>query len=517
MSDTQVPPGDAREDSWAKKVTHLDVGAIEGADAGSVQGRRLTGPIQGFGKMWQKTYTVRIPGERVTPEHVISEWRANYGKFWPKGNRFYAPVSGIKPGDVGLISGKAGGLTLSTGVLVLYSDDTSFSFMTPEGHPFAGLINFSAFTGPDGVTVAQVSLLIRAQDPIMDVGMLLMGHRKEDKMWQETLRNLAAHFGVQSEVDTLVVCVDKKRQWKYFGNIRHDAAFYAMTKPFRRKRPAVEATVAETVAADRQAAAEVGARSRPVYDRIGVLGLVLIAGTLAVWLASGILTGMGDDAGFLAVFLAVPTVVAFLQWRFGTWATVLGLVTSALAGLSMFWAVFGLSTPGSILDFVGGITIPLGTVLGIVGSAAALVQKRRGRTTTTATLGERRIVRVVAGIVAVAVVGSALVSFTGREQVDAAAAAGAVDVAMAGSKFTPATIESAAGGKLLVRNNDAFAHDFAVPALGIEAIALNPGSSALVELGGAAAGTYTAYCTLHSDTDVADAEEAGMAATLIVK
>ena len=28
--------------------------------------RRLTSPIQGFGKMWQKTYQVRLPAERVS-------------------------------------------------------------------------------------------------------------------------------------------------------------------------------------------------------------------------------------------------------------------------------------------------------------------------------------------------------------------------------------------------------------------------------------------------------------------
>ena len=212
MSDTQVPGSGPREDSWAKPVTHLDVGSVEGADSASVQGRRLSGPVQGFGKLWQKTYTVPIPGEGITPQHVISEWRSNYGSFWPKGNKFYAPLTGIKPGDVGLISGRAGGLTLSTGVLVLYADDVSFSFMTPEGHPFAGLINFSAFVGPEGVTVAQVSLLVRAHDPIMEVGMLMMGHRKEDRMWQDTLRNLAGHFGIEGEVDTAAQKLVEHRQ-----------------------------------------------------------------------------------------------------------------------------------------------------------------------------------------------------------------------------------------------------------------------------------------------------------------
>ena len=44
-----------------------------------------------------------------------------------------------------------GGLKLSTGVLVLYADDESFTLMTPQGHMFAGWITFSAFVS-DGVT-----------------------------------------------------------------------------------------------------------------------------------------------------------------------------------------------------------------------------------------------------------------------------------------------------------------------------------------------------------------------------
>lgn len=222
-------------DRWAKPVTRLDVTATaDGADAGSVAGRRLAGPVQGFGKMWQKTYRVAL-GD-VTPEHVIAEWKAHYGDFWPKGNRFYAPFAGVAPGEVALISGKAGGLKLSTGVLVLYADDVSFSFLTPEGHPFAGLITFSAERDGAGTT-AQVQLLIRSQDPLVEVGMAFGGHRKEDRIWMHTLAQLAAHLGVEgAAVDKKVVCVDKKRQWKHAGNVKNDAVFYALRKPFRRRR-----------------------------------------------------------------------------------------------------------------------------------------------------------------------------------------------------------------------------------------------------------------------------------------
>ena len=34
-------------------------------------------------------------------------------------------------------------MKLSTGVMVLYADDESFTLMTPQGHMFAGWITFS--------------------------------------------------------------------------------------------------------------------------------------------------------------------------------------------------------------------------------------------------------------------------------------------------------------------------------------------------------------------------------------
>jgi hypothetical protein len=42
-------------------------------------------------------------------------------------------------------------MRLSTGVMVIYADDKSFTFMTPEGHMFAGWITFSAME-QDGAT-----------------------------------------------------------------------------------------------------------------------------------------------------------------------------------------------------------------------------------------------------------------------------------------------------------------------------------------------------------------------------
>lgn len=218
------------KDGWAKKIDRLEVSAVpEGAKGQTVHGRRLTSPLQGFGQMWQKTYQVRIDGS--TPEKVIAEWKANYGTFWPETNKFYAPMSGIQPGEVGLITGKTGPVKLSTGVMVLYADDRSFTYMTPEGHPFAGWITFSAHESDDH-TVAQVQALIRANDPMYEVGFMTFGNRQEDRMWEHTLRSLARHLGSNHEPTTDRVKVDKRREWKNFGNIRRNAM---LTGLFRRK------------------------------------------------------------------------------------------------------------------------------------------------------------------------------------------------------------------------------------------------------------------------------------------
>ena len=90
-----------------------------------------------------------------------------------------------------------GGMKLSTGVFVLYADEESFTFMTPQGHMFAGWITFSA-EEVDGATVAQCQVLMRAQDPLTEVGLVLGGHR-QDRFWQDTMRALAARFEDEAE------------------------------------------------------------------------------------------------------------------------------------------------------------------------------------------------------------------------------------------------------------------------------------------------------------------------------
>jgi hypothetical protein len=194
------------------------------SEVGEVDGRRVMSPIQGFGKMWQKTYRTTIPGRLASPAQAIATWRADFGEFWPDGNRFYGPLTGLAAGEIGRIQmDMPGRVTLSTGVLVLYVDDVSFTLMTPQGHMFAGWITFSA-ADADGDTELKAQVLMRASDPLYELGLTLGGHGQEDRFWASTLTALAARLGHTAEVSTEVVCVDRRRQWRRWRNVRHSAA-----------------------------------------------------------------------------------------------------------------------------------------------------------------------------------------------------------------------------------------------------------------------------------------------------
>lgn len=240
--ETEMSRSDAG--NWAKPVRTLTSKAVPaGVMDLNVTGRRVAGAGTGFGQLWQKSFSVRLDGATVTPREVIRAWRENFGDFWPKGQRMFLPATGIVPGEVGVINAKPmpGVPSMATGVLVIYADDESFSFMSPEGHPFAGPLTFSA-ADEGGVTVVKVDELTRASDPFWELAMMMpIGQRMQNDIWRGTLRNIAKRFGVEAQVEERIVCVDRRRQWSQAKNIWQNAAirstFYMIGAPVRKLRP----------------------------------------------------------------------------------------------------------------------------------------------------------------------------------------------------------------------------------------------------------------------------------------
>lgn len=247
MSSTSPTPADEQQPrdaaGWARRDTHtLRIEHTPTGVLNLVDGRQIAGPLQGFGQMWQKTYSIVLNDSTITPVQVITAWKQHFAEFWPANSRFFGPLTGIAPGEVAILNLEVAGLPLSTGVLVLYADEESFTLMTPQGHVFAGWITFSAYADDDG-TVVQTQVLMRASDPIYEFGLRFMGgHKQEDQFWQHTLGQLAQYFKLSATVQMQTVCVDTKIQWSEAKNIWHNSAvrttLHVMTTPSRwfRKR-----------------------------------------------------------------------------------------------------------------------------------------------------------------------------------------------------------------------------------------------------------------------------------------
>jgi hypothetical protein len=178
-------------------------------------------------------------GSGISPQDAIAVWKAHFPEFWPRGSRFAGALTGISPGDVALLDiAVGGGVKMSTGVFVLYAEAESFTFATPQGHQFAGWITFSAaHTGE--ATVVQTQVLLRAGDPLYELGMPVM-HRMEDRFWVQTMTALAQRLGATDPVvQTRSVVMDAKRQWRRVGNVWYNAMARSVLQtivPVRRQR-----------------------------------------------------------------------------------------------------------------------------------------------------------------------------------------------------------------------------------------------------------------------------------------
>lgn len=223
---------------WAPLVSKLRVPDMPAEATNlNVAGRRVVGPVEGFGQMWQKTYRLRLDGASTTPTQAIEVLKDNFPSFQPHENRFYASAAGIQPGEVVLINSSTPGGPVATGVLVLYADDESFTLMTPQGHPESGWVTFSAFE-EDGYTITQIQGLARASDPVYEMAFRLLGSKVQERIWRHVLGSMATHLGVEAAVDVQKACIDARLQWSEVGNLWHNAQvrtllYVVVTWPFR--------------------------------------------------------------------------------------------------------------------------------------------------------------------------------------------------------------------------------------------------------------------------------------------
>jgi hypothetical protein len=221
------PPGQGRSSDPLAIETLLD----------NVRGRAVTRQEDGFGKLWRNRYRIRLAGLDMGLDELVQYWRAEFGHLWPEGNIFYRPAGGLEEGEVAVFDlAMPFGTRLGTGVVVADVKPASFTYLTSRGHTFAGRITFSAEAAADGI-VAQVESVVRANDPIYEIGLPLGGRVRDDRFWEQTLRNLSAHLGARAEPETTRELLDGHRHWRNATNIRDNAYLHTAAKtlarPFR--------------------------------------------------------------------------------------------------------------------------------------------------------------------------------------------------------------------------------------------------------------------------------------------
>jgi len=219
---------------WAKPVSRLSVPPMPlEAINKNMNGLGIAGPQDGFGQLWQKTYRLVIDKPGLTPENVILILKKNLPSFQPSYNRFYPTPHGISPGEVVAIDSSTPGGPVSTGVMVLYSDEKSFTFITPQGHPESGWVTFSAFE-MDGKIVAQILGLARANDPIYEAAFHSVGSKMQIEIWTHVLKSLATYLGVPADVTVEPLRIDPTMIWSQARNIWYNAQIRTLFyMPFR--------------------------------------------------------------------------------------------------------------------------------------------------------------------------------------------------------------------------------------------------------------------------------------------
>lgn len=217
MSNTSQLLGDAHPAdaaSWVQQAARLQETRVPaGALKVSGGGQAVLRPLHGFGRLWQKVYQARLQDATVPPGEIIRVWKEHLPQFWPKGNWLYGPVRGSVPAAVAPLSlGLSGGVEL----FVRFAGDESFTCMTPRGHRCASWITCSAYV-EDGCTVIQLQLLIRATDPLYELGTRLhIIPAMENIFWRQTLSALLARFKVEAPVRISARCLDPHLHWSLF-------------------------------------------------------------------------------------------------------------------------------------------------------------------------------------------------------------------------------------------------------------------------------------------------------------
>ena len=235
-----------------------------------------------------------------------------------------------------------------------------------------------------------------------------------------------------------------------------------------------------------------GRKTRPLYTRVAIAGLLLYTLVTLVFTVLSMIDGEASTVWVFIIAMVLSVIFAGLMWRFGRWA----LVLAAFWGfLNLWWGwilIPALSYLNSFFDFVLPLLLTVGALLTVVGAIVAFVQQRHGTARTASTRPERRIFGAIAVVLLGFVILSGTLHITGLTSVSTEAEAGATVVEMKNSYLAPDRLETPVGEttRIVMKNNDFFVHTFEIDELGIKHTVL-PFSELLIELRPTNTGEFT--------------------------
>jgi plastocyanin len=250
------------------------------------------------------------------------------------------------------------------------------------------------------------------------------------------------------------------------------------------------------------------------WSHLASFGFLMTACGPLLMILAGTAWGLdAEDVPFFAIVAVLALAAAALVRQRRTALKVIGVVLGLLAGVAMFWTAFGLTYPGSVLDFVPGLLVLPGALLGLVAGIASIRAQRRGDLGSSPQ--ERRAIPRIAAAIGVLALVSLVLTVAGRETVsDDEAASADVTITISDFEFDDDEgYELEGGSTVLVKNDDPLVHTFTVDDLDIDET-LSPGSEKLITIPDQP-GEFILYCEPHTGDPDEEVED-DMSTTLTI-
>ena len=219
------------------------------------------------------------------------------------------------------------------------------------------------------------------------------------------------------------------------------------------------------------------------WRKVGVRGAIAVAALFVILM---IIEQFINP--FVVTFVVVFLVGAWWANRGGRGGLIfLAIISVVFVIMNIPFIIPSLSAPASWLDFTSTTFILLGTITAAVGSIAAL------RSGSVETAGPRTFSRVIGALVVIAIVVSAVATFTFD---DATKQEGDIALTAQDTEFSTETLDADSGPvAVYIENKDPFLHTFTIDDLDVD-VTIPSGSSVRVVFD-AEPGEYKFYCRPH--------------------